>query len=201
MDSRWRNLIILLVVVALGYFAFTFLMQPKISDTESRIDSVLSKYGLKRSSFDSGLLVDVSSGKISSKVDESRYATLASELSSLQNQTAFKQGKDLISVYISAVKLSEQKLSLFTRVESLSRQNANKPIEAVCASKQQILALQSDYSDFYLALNSLILEEQGYAGNYNSPAPIGITAQEEDQMFTLLSTAVQTLNAQCGDVQ
>ncbi len=186
-------MLIIALVLAIGIGVYFFLGQKPPTpggDTkgvEGAIDSVFAKQGISRQSFFGALPVRLEESGVDSKIKPSSLTGLSKDLNALSSQAKTGQEKSLVAIYAQAAALSEKKYDLLAKLQQLSSEIQGKDRQAACAYKERLDALNLAYTDFFVALTNLSLQEIEYAEKYGEKKPLGISIDEERGTMDSLS--------------
>ena len=210
MDSRWRNLIVILLALALIAGGYIFLFgngkNPaaaggETKSIEAKIESVLAKNGTGMKDFSGKLPVEIAGDEVTTKIKPASFPSIKSGLASLTADAKSAQEKDLLSIYQSAVLLSETKYDLLRKAQQLSSEINGKTQSEACAYQDRVNSLNLKYTVFFISLNSLSMQELDYSQKYSSPKPLGaLNADEERKTMDSLSFLSELYNSSCTGV-
>ncbi|MDP3762468.1 MAG: hypothetical protein Q8Q97_00135 [bacterium] len=194
MDNRWRNLLIIALVIAIGAGVYFFVLnkgpsmpQPDTAGTDAKLDFVFAKHGAKRADFSGGLPVTLGEEEVDSKISASALAGLGRDLNALARDAKSGREKELVLIYARAAELSQKKYDLLRQLQQLSSEIAGKEKEAACAYSARVDELNGRYTDFFISLTGLSLAEIDYSKKYGAEKPLGIGTDEERETMDSLA--------------
>ncbi len=202
---RWRNLIAILVVLGLAAGAYYFLTggngtEPPATGTQgmqAKISVVFSRNGADIKAFSGALPVSLGEDSVDTKIKPASFTALKSGLSGLQTEAKTAQEKSLLSLYQSAVALTETKYDLLRKTQQLSNEVEGKDASQACMYKDRLDALSLDYTKFFVSLTDLSVQELDYSKKYGKPAPLGLGSDEERGTMDSLTLLSMLYNKNC----
>jgi len=208
LDKRWRNLLIIVLALALAAGAYYFLSNPGTgpiqnqgpNSTNAKLDIIFSKYGAERKTFSGTLPVELTDDGVTSKIKPASFAGLRKDLNALELETKSPPEKALVSIYLNAVVLSETEYDVLRQVQQLSSEIKGKDQAAACAYQDRLPALNLRYADFFISVNDLSLQEIDYSQKYGDEKPLGLNTDKERATMDSLSFLSELYSNSCTDV-